>query len=1088
MPDARAACRKHRQYVVPPLRACQHNAQSWWSPHSRPSRTARWGRHSSILLHQGEQDSTHLVDIRKLVKLLRESDNEFCFVMVNNPAEDKAGASWRKLEGNRVWPLLHRSPDRVFRSELPDVPLSRQNAMDATIDVADSIPVHRKQFPLSAERKAAIQAWTREMVRAGIMRPSYSPYCSPTFCVRKKNGEWRIVHDFRGLNAKVRIPANAIPRKDDIFRDMAHGRLFSSMDLLWGFFQVKLRDDSIPFTAFATPDGLFEYLVTPMGVSSSPSCFNRLVQSIFDDYGDFCKTYFDDLAALEKILQRCADEQLFVKIEKCVFCSPEIPCLGDFIGRDGVRMDPAKSETIRDWPRPTTKQELQSFLGANVYVMRFCKGFADHVALLTDLVKDKRPRDEVHFNEQQLSAFAALKSKLAAPPVLAHPDFSQPFHVSVDASDFAVGGYLFQIADDQSERIIAYGGRKLSRAEQVYPTREKELLAALHAMRTWKVYLIDKPFFINTDHHTIENILQQQTCSHRLARWLIELALFQPLFRWVAGTTNVVADTMSRQPDDGTSRAISLSALIQSIVSPTDEEPGSLFAQRVTSLDIPSLCRQHYGDDPIFGPIIRDLSSATAADTRRLRRFSLSDGLLYFQIRPDTPRRRCIPDVADLRSGILYEEHDAPFRGHPGQAKTLLLLLTKYYWRGMARTVGKYVSSCEQCQRNKYVRGKPPGHLHPLEIPEGRWRDISIDVKGPLSKTSDDHDTVMVIIDRLTKRAHFLPTRETASAEDTARLFVDFNQRLHGLPSSITSDRDVKFTSKVWKQIMHMQDTRLHLGTAFKPSTDGQAEVTMKFVNEYLRHFINPHHTDWDRLLPFAEFAYNSRVHSSIGMTPFLADLGYQPRSVADYIIPASRPTRASRFVHHQQAILAEAQDAIVAAQLSWHASYDRNRPHGEFSIGDSILLDTKHLDLAHLGTYGTRKLSARYIGPYSIVSTTGPDTFKLDLPPGLRFHPEFHVSRLRRYQRDGQAARIIRVPPVLFADGSEGHLVKANIGLRTRHGTPQFLVRWLDTTLPSSWEPLTNLGQITDLIRHYLDTLQPTRAIARLSGEVSRV
>ncbi|GMF30442.1 unnamed protein product [Phytophthora lilii] len=239
------------------------------------------------------------------------------------------------------------------------------------------------QFPLSAEQKQAIQSWTKEMLQAGIIQPSSSPNCSPTFCVRKKNGEWRIVHDFRGLNAKVRVP---IPRKDDILRDLARGKMFSSMDLLWGFFQVKLREDSIPFTAFATPAGLYEYLVTPMGV-------------------------------------------------------------------------------------------------------------------------------------------ATLKAMLASPPVLAHPNFTKPFHVSVDASDFAIGGYLFQLVDDNSERIIAYGGQKLTQAELVYPTREKELLAALHAMRTWKVLLIDKPFFINTDHHTIENILQQQTCSQRLARWLNELAL-----------------------------------------------------------------------------------------------------------------------------------------------------------------------------------------------------------------------------------------------------------------------------------------------------------------------------------------------------------------------------------------------------------------------------------------------------------------------------------------------------------------------------------------------------------------------------------
>ncbi|KAG2788566.1 hypothetical protein PC129_g16041 [Phytophthora cactorum] len=136
--------------------------------------------------------------------------------------------------------------------------------MDASIEVADSVPVHRKQFPLSAEQKEAIRAWTREMLQAGMIRPSSSPYCSPTFCVRKKSGEWRIVHDFRGLNAKVRVPANPIPRKDDILLDMDRGRLFFSMDLLWGFFQVMLREDATPYTAFATPDGLFEYLVTPM--------------------------------------------------------------------------------------------------------------------------------------------------------------------------------------------------------------------------------------------------------------------------------------------------------------------------------------------------------------------------------------------------------------------------------------------------------------------------------------------------------------------------------------------------------------------------------------------------------------------------------------------------------------------------------------------------------------------------------------------------------------------------------------------------------------------------------------------------------
>ncbi|GMF46858.1 unnamed protein product [Phytophthora fragariaefolia] len=239
----------------------------------------------------------------------------------------------------------------------------------------------------------------------------------------------------------------------------------------------------------------------------------------------------------------------------------------------------------------------------------------------------------------------------------------------------------------------------------------------------------------------------------------------------------------------------------------------------------------------------------------------------------------------------------------------------------------------------------------------------------------------MVIVDRLPKRGHFVATRTDATAADTARLFCDFFQRLHGLPQTIVSDRDTKFTSNIWQRIMKLQGTRFRLRTAFRPSTDGQSEVTIKFVNAYLRHVISPHHDDWDSLLPLAEFAYNARVHSTTGISPFVADLEYQPRSVADCVVPSSRQSRASKFVTHQQAILVEAQDAMAADQDRWHSSYDRNRPHVAFVVGDSVLLNTKDLDLAHLGTDGKRKFAPRFIGPYKIMELTGPDTYKRATP-----------------------------------------------------------------------------------------------------------
>ncbi|OWZ14638.1 LOW QUALITY PROTEIN: polyprotein [Phytophthora megakarya] len=314
-----------------------------------------------------------------------------------------------------------------------------------------------------------------EMLEAKMIRPSSSPYCALTFCVKKRTSEWPIVYDFRGINTKILVPANPIPRKDDIFWAMAGGKLFSAMDLLWGFFQVKLTEDSIPFTAFATPDGLFEYLVTPVGISSSPSSFNRLVRAVFCDLQQCCQPYFDDLfvficsdsvddhvIALGKVLNRCAEQELYVKIEKCTFCSTEIPRF--VFGKDGVQIDPTKSKVIQEWPTPRMKQELQLFIGTCVYVMRFCDGFGDLIAPLTELIKGKSRRDPIAFGEKEQQSFDELKQRLASPPILAHPDFSKPFHVEVDASDFALN-------EIGCEHVIAFNGRKLSKAELIYPMR-----------------------------------------------------------------------------------------------------------------------------------------------------------------------------------------------------------------------------------------------------------------------------------------------------------------------------------------------------------------------------------------------------------------------------------------------------------------------------------------------------------------------------------------------------------------------------------------------------------------------------------------
>ncbi|KAE9050480.1 hypothetical protein PR003_g11236 [Phytophthora rubi] len=239
--------------------------------------------HNDVMLyyskhvHTSKFGPTQVISSRELKKL-KLTEGEFCFFVdtASEKVQRQLSTDWEVLRGHPAEELVKKYKDTVFRAELPDTPPTRTVDVEAEIELTDESPVARKQFRLSAEVKEAVREWTREMLANNMIRPSKSPFSSPTFCVRKAVG-WRIVHDFRAINARIRVPATPIPRKEDIYDAMANGRIFSAMDLLWGFFQVRLREQDIPYTAFSTPDGLFEYLVTPMGLSSSPSAFNRLI-------------------------------------------------------------------------------------------------------------------------------------------------------------------------------------------------------------------------------------------------------------------------------------------------------------------------------------------------------------------------------------------------------------------------------------------------------------------------------------------------------------------------------------------------------------------------------------------------------------------------------------------------------------------------------------------------------------------------------------------------------------------------------------------------------------------------------------------
>lgn len=353
----------------------------------------------------------------------------------------------------------------------------------------------------------------------------------------------------------------------------------------------------------------------------------------------------------------------------------------------------------------------------------------------------------------------------------------------------------------------------------------------------------------------------------------------------------------------------------------------------------------------------------------------------------------------------------------------------------------------------------------------------------------------MVVVDRLSKQAHFIPTRDTATALDIADLFFSHIFRLHGVPTSIISDRDPKFTSVFWESLMKLMGTRLRMSSSRHPQTDGQSEVTIKTLEKYLRPYINYRQNDWDRCLPAAEFAYNSAINSSTKLSPFevvygrklrIPSLLQQPVVNEPSATPAvtafvqrwskdinptekldlGQPTQ-SNADHH---LVEVAQSNIVDAQkrLIKYADHKR-RPHS-FKTGDLVMMSTKDLELDQFTTRPNRALSPRFIGPYPIEKPVGNTSFRLKFPSHVRIHPVVHASQLKPYEDPAQfPGRPAVNRDTLKLPGKLDWVIKDIIGHRSRNRLREFLVTWVDQAeCDASWIPARHLENAHDLIRAY--------------------
>lgn len=828
--------------------------------------------------------------------------------------------------------------------------------------------------------------------------------------------------DYRQLNdatVKNRFP---IPLIDELLEELGGATVFSKLDLRSGYHQIRMNPDDIEKTAFRTHQGLFEFLVMPFGLTNAPATFQALMNSTFKDLIRKCVlVFFDDILIystsleqhmghLKLVLETLRQHQLFAKQSKCTFGGQSVEYLGHVITKEGVSTDPSKIDAIVQWPTPLNVKQLRGFLGLCGYYRRFIRSFGVIAKPLTNLLK----KDGFSWSMDAQTAFEQLKHALVSAPVLALPDVTKPFIIETDACNKGIGAVLMQ-----DKHPLAFISRALSPKQQTLSVYEKELLAIILATKQWHYYLITGHFIIRTDQKSLKHLIDQKINTPLQHSWLVKLMGYDFEITYKKGCDNVAADALSRL------QSTSLSAMTLMSFQP-------VFLTRIQHSWVGDVDVQH---------------TITALQQQQGPSSFSWDGTLLKR-----KGKLVVGNDAQLKHDIIAACHESPMGGHSGIHATHQRLKSMFYWKGQTKAVRQLVRHCQVCQQVKTETVAYPGSLQPLPIPLYVFSDISMDFITGLPK-SMGKDVIFVVVDRLTKYAHFIALSHPFNASQVAQAFTDNVYKLHGWPSTIVSDRDAIFLSGFWKEFTRIQGIDVTMSTAYHPQTDGQTEVVNRCLESYLRSMVFERPTTWLKWLSLAEFWYNTNFHTAIETTPFRALYGYAPPIHVPYVPRDSNVADVDERMIAREEVIRVLKDSLHKAQNRMKQQANAHRTERSFAVGSWVYLKLQPYVQTTLRSLGYSKLSPKFYGPYLVLEKIGNVSYRLDLPITAQIHPVFHVSLLKQSAGPpmGQPTVITTLP---HGQKTPFRVLDSRVVRRRNKAVGQVLTQWYNEPLEgATWE-----------------------------------